>query len=131
MRLPGRLPAEYSISFAKIRDYLLNPDHLDGGPKAAFFLGQGFSANRAHELADALADHAMLSPWHEAETMYGAKFTFEGPMNTPCGKTPTVRSVWMEYQLGGPANLVTAYPRPAQLVTKQSLLVEPTSEHET
>lgn len=108
----GQLPDAYAVGLAKILNYLLDPRHPVGGPKAIFFFGQGFAADRPDELAGALVDHAMRSSWRVATTTpYGIKFTFEGPLVTPSGKTPTVRSVWRQPHTGGPASFVTAYPR--------------------
>jgi hypothetical protein len=43
MRIPGA--ARAVVDDAKIRDYLLSPEHPIGGPKARFFKSLGFSRN--------------------------------------------------------------------------------------
>ncbi|MGA0597216.1 hypothetical protein [Enterovirga sp. CN4-39] len=35
---------------------------------------------------------------------------FEGPLTTPSGKRPNIRSVWLQSSPGSAASLVTAYP---------------------
>lgn len=108
-----RLPRSFAVRASKLRDYLLKTDHPIGGPKAVFFLGQGFSLDHLLELADALVDHAMTATWHEEVTRHGTKFVFEGELETPSGKRPTVRSIWLlpHNDPDGPANFVSAYPR--------------------
>ncbi len=45
-----------------------------------------------------------------AESVYGVRYTIEGEMETPDGRRPLVRTVWMfEKNAAGP-RLVTAYP---------------------
>ena len=43
---------------AKITRYLLDPDHVIGGPEARFFMAFGFARTRPGELVDALLLHA-------------------------------------------------------------------------
>jgi hypothetical protein len=38
----------------KFTEYLLNPDHPDGGPKARYFAGAGFTLDNWEELRDAI-----------------------------------------------------------------------------
>src|SRR5260370_30737091 len=50
-----RLPKADAVIIAKekITDYLLNPQHPDGAPKAVFFAGHGFTAENWQILAEA------------------------------------------------------------------------------
>ena len=52
MRLPNAERAQ--IDPAKVRDYLLAPDHPDGASKARFFAALGFARARWPLLRDAL-----------------------------------------------------------------------------
>ncbi|MCX8254266.1 hypothetical protein RHAL1_03420 [Beijerinckiaceae bacterium RH AL1] len=103
-------PSALIIDVAKIRDYLLNRAHPVGRAKAAFFLSCGFKEGRPEELADSLFEHA--SAGHVARSMqtpFGAKWVFEGPMKTPSGPVPAIRSVWIVRQNTSVGELVTAY----------------------
>ena len=58
------------IAPEKLSGYLLDPNHAEGGAKARFFLGFGFSAQRPEALATALLAHAKgleatVSPRHD------------------------------------------------------------------
>ncbi len=100
------------IEEAKIVDYLLDVNHVDGGDKAAFFLGRGFTIDAPDELAEALATHAATHwPGRVVTTSYVTKHIVEGPLTCPDGSTPNVLAVW-KLDSGEPtAWLVTAYRR--------------------
>jgi hypothetical protein len=56
MRLPG---AEVVlVEERKIVEYLMNPSHPDGAPKARFFRGTGYTAEAWQRLAEDLRRHA-------------------------------------------------------------------------
>jgi len=99
------------VDEVEVVEYLLNPDHLEGAGKAAFYLGCGFSADAWEALASAML--AMAATTHVARTfttVHGSKYVIEGRLETPCGRTPLVRSVWI-VDLGNTVpRLVTAYP---------------------
>ena len=98
------------IPAAKIADYLLNPDHAWGGPKARFFMACGFRPERGEALTAALMDHAVSHPAREGDlTPYGRKFIVDGPLVTPGGRKVVIRAVWMVRDTGIP-DLITAYP---------------------
>lgn len=94
----------------KITDYLLDPDHPFGGPKARFFLHCGFSLATWQALAAALARHPALNPVENTtSTRYGAKYVVRCSLVTPDGRNPCVVTVWMK-DGDAPPRLVTAYP---------------------
>lgn len=99
-----------AVSRAKLVDYLLDRSHPVGGPKATFFLSQGFARADPFVLALALVEHATSSSLRRSYSPYGLKLVFDGPMETPSGTRPDVRPVWMQPYSGDTANLVTAYP---------------------
>ena len=109
MKLPHR---EYAkIEESKIVDYLLSSTHEDGRHKAAFFVQFGFTVAQWPRLAEALIQHI-----HEneiasvTETSRGEHFTVEGELETPSGRRPLVRTVWM-IEFGSKApRLITTYP---------------------
>jgi hypothetical protein len=110
--MPGVPNADLAeIATAKLERYLLNPDHPEGGPKAKFFIGYGFSPERPDELRAALLAHVLLE--HAAiEIRPGAvHYAVTGPMPMPDGRSPRVRSVWRIVEGDAAPRLVTAFSR--------------------
>ena len=99
------------IDDEKISEYLLNPDHPSNGGKADFFLRFGFSTERVETMAAALLQHARNGDLDEVgQTPFGTEYAIEGPLQTPDGRNPLVRTVWL-WRTGEPGpHLVTAYP---------------------
>ena len=109
MRLPN---AEHArVDRAKVVDYLLSPEHREGGPKAGFFLRFGFTRQRWEDLADELLAHAVS---HEVvrvvPTEHGIRYVLDGILETPDGRNPTVRVVWQIDDEDDVPRLITAYP---------------------
>lgn len=109
MTLPN---ADFAIvERAKIVEYLLNAAHPDNGGKAAFLLALGFRLEDWATLAAALRQLALNSPVSQSmETMHGKKYIIDGAIETPAGKTPVVRTVWIIDTGSEHPRLVTAYP---------------------
>ena len=109
MRLPNAENAWVEV--AKILDYLLSTSNEDGQGKAKFFFQYGFSREQWQEFAYALRNHGQRhSVTRVVETSFGPKFVIEGPVETPDGQNPLVRTVWMiNYGTDSP-RLITAYP---------------------
>jgi hypothetical protein len=96
----------------KIADYLLNPAHPDNGGKAAFFLALGYTRDDWLPLAAALRRLALATEIAKSmETAHGIKYVVDGGMETPTGKTPVVRTIWIVDRGLDTPRLVTAYPR--------------------
>jgi hypothetical protein len=96
----------------KITEYLLNPAHPDNGGKAPFFTSLGFRAEVWETLAAALRGLAVVSPVSlSVETEHGKKYIVDGEIETPVGKTPVVRTIWIIDRGTDTPRLVTAYPR--------------------
>lgn len=114
-QLPNR--SGVRIDPRKITHYLLNPDHHVGGPKSAFFFSHGFRRDHAWQLEDALRQHA-----YDCEVVqikdngFGMLYTLDGPLQTPRGRKPIVRSVWFIDPAApdSPPSLVTAFPGPKE-----------------
>lgn len=111
MRLPAWELAE--VPRAKVVDYLLSPIHPSGHSKASFFQRFGFAAGAWQVLAEALRRHAAD---HEVgaieDSPFGMRYTIEGPIASPDGRNPVIRTVWfVESGIAAP-RFVTAYPRP-------------------
>jgi hypothetical protein len=95
----------------KIAEYLLNPAHPDNGGKAVFFFAMGFQIEDWHVLADAL--RKLTDKPMSVKTMaspHGMKYIVEGEIETPCGKRPRVRTIWIIDKGFLAPRLVTAYP---------------------
>lgn len=85
------------IEVDKISKYLLDPDHVDGGPKCALFLHFGFSTDKPQELANSLFGHAHRLIGSGSEFVpgsFGPKLTCSGDLMTPCGRNAWATSVW-------------------------------------
>ena len=109
MRLP-RLD-EASVPRAKIVDYLLAAHHRTGSAKARWFASFGFSPVRWTELADALRTHAVRNPVTLVDdTRFGRRYTVEGPIESPDGRNPGVRSIWFVDAGRNELRFVTAFP---------------------
>ncbi|KMO16731.1 hypothetical protein SQ03_13965 [Methylobacterium platani JCM 14648] len=83
------------MSEAKVAGYLLNAESDDGAAKAALLMRFGFSPDRPLELMDALGRHPSPASWAAAfAAPHGIKHYFEGPLRSPDGRDPYIRSVW-------------------------------------
>jgi hypothetical protein len=100
------------VPVEKVRDYLLNIDHVDGAPKAKFFIGGGFSPEKPDELARALRHHFLDNqPTTKTTDRFGGvRITIDAPMPVPDGRAPIVRSVWTIDEGETVPRLITAYP---------------------
>jgi hypothetical protein len=109
MKLPGAENAV--VPELKIRNYLLSLTHLEGRSKARFFGSFGFTSSNWTLLATALKEHvvqndARLSKRNE----YGSFYNVDGPLNTPDGRNPSIRSVWLVEGNTSTPKLITAHP---------------------
>jgi len=109
MRLPNASLAR--VEQEKVENYLLFHDHPDGAPKARFFERFGFERSDWDVLAKALLEHGQTNPVTKTvATGHGLKYIVDGPLETPNGRTPALRSVWIEEAgIEGP-RLITAHP---------------------
>lgn len=108
MRLPNASLA--LVERPKITEYLLNREHPDNGGKAEFFMALGFFPNDWETLATALCMLATNSPVSRSmESPHGKKYIVDGAIETPVGKTPMVRTVWIIDTGETVPRLVTAY----------------------
>ena len=100
------------IDRRKITDYLLSSANPRGRAKADFFQRFGFRIDRWEEFADALNRQAAS---HEVtrvvETSYGPRYHVDGPIESPDGRNPRVRTVWQVDRGSDFPRFITAYPR--------------------
>jgi hypothetical protein len=109
MKLPNA--SLVRVEREKITDYLLNREHPDNGGKADFFIALGFLRNDWETLAMALRRLATRCPISQSmESVHGKKYIVDGAIETPVGKTPVVRTVWIVDSGETIPRLVTAYP---------------------
>ena len=99
------------IDRAKVVDYLFSRTHPDGRSKAEFFARFGFRVEDWQLLADALKAVGISNPVAGVvQSAHGTRYTVDGPIQSPDGRTPRVRTVWIvEPGRPGP-RLVSAYP---------------------
>ena len=94
----------------KLCDYLLNPSHPVGGPKAAWFASIGYTRENWAELRDGLLTLATsCESFLDKSSPYGVKYETAGDLGTDGHRPGSVVAVWIveEYL---PPRLVTAYP---------------------
>ena len=110
MKLPNA--AKAVVEREKVAGYLLNPAHPDNGGKAQFFLGLGFQRDDWRPLAAAF--RKLVEGQSAAKSMdspHGRKYIVDGQIETPSGKTPLLRTVWIVDRGFDTPRLVTAYPQ--------------------
>ena len=96
----------------KIVAYILNSAHPDNGGKASFFLDLGFRQDEWELLAAAFRKVAERHPVAKSmASPHGPKYIVDGRIETPGGKTPWVRTVWIVDLGRDRPRLVTAYPQ--------------------
>ena len=94
----------------KIADYLLNAAHPDNNGKAEFFESFGFRLDNWKALAKAFRRAALEGEViQHLETLHGVKYVLHAAMETPSGKSPLVRTVWIVDRGHDIPRLVTAY----------------------
>lgn len=98
------------VASEKVRDYLLNRDHPDGGSKAAWFLSLGYNRSEFQLLAnDLLAVAGDCDSFVAETTKFGVKYRASGELARPGHRPGRVMTVWI-VEGGEPPRLVTAYP---------------------
>ncbi len=103
---------------SKVTDYLLSSEHELGRFKEAFFRAFGFSRDQWETLQEALLSHVRLYDTTAEElTPYGVKYIVEGPISSPDGRDPLVRSIWIIRAGQRIPEFVTAYPLPSEKMT--------------
>lgn len=97
----------------KVENYLLDLAHPIGGGKARFFLHFGFRREEWTLLADAFQKHAQENPVADSiSDSDGVTYLVEGPLETPSGRKPRVRTVWLVETGELAPRFITAYPLP-------------------
>jgi hypothetical protein len=109
MKLPNAEKA--IVAEAKLIQYLLNETHPTGKDKAAFFVRFGFSAAKWEILKQALLSHAAANEVTSSlTTPEGIHYAVDGPLLSPDGRNPLLKSVWTIDTDSDIPRFVTAYP---------------------
>ena len=109
MRLPDS--EHLQVDREKIVDYLLSPSHPDGQAKAEFFRRFGFRREEWNVLAEALRRYGLTHPIAKTvESPHGTRYSVDGPIESPDGRNPCIRSVWMIDAGSMSPRLITAHP---------------------
>ncbi|MBZ0304194.1 MAG: hypothetical protein K8J31_30950 [Anaerolineae bacterium] len=110
MKLPNSDKAV--VPEAKIVRYLLDLTSENGRAKAAFFLAFGFTIDKWQVMAEALKQHASDHEVIKTDERppFGVHYVVEGAINTPDGRNPGVRVVWIIDEGDDTPRLVSAYP---------------------
>lgn len=99
------------VDESKVVDYLLSERHPDGRAKAAFFSAFGFQARHWRTFAGALRAHgASGEVTGMSDSGYGTRYSVDGVIETPDGRNPQVRTVWIIDSERRAPRLVTAHP---------------------
>ena len=109
MKLP--YAARARVERDKIVEYLLSVSHPDGRSKARFFARFGFSLGKWRAFERALKKHGKTHDVSASvESLHGTRYSIDGPLETPDGRNPKVRTVWVLAKRSKSPRLVTAYP---------------------
>ncbi len=113
--MTGLNPDHLQVDKAKITDYLLCTAHPDGNSKAAFFAHYGFLVEQWQVFATALRVHGKRQEIvRRIDSPFGAKYLVTGRIDTPDGRDPVIRTVWIQEHGQSSCRLVTAYPYTAE-----------------
>jgi hypothetical protein len=98
------------VSEAKLRDYLLNPCHPVGGPKAVWFESLGYSLDNWQDLVTDLLQLASDDDDFVAKpSLFGVKYEASGVIGRSDRPPALVVTVWIVEE-NYPPRLITAYP---------------------
>ena len=109
MELPNASQARVEVE--KVTGYLLSVSHPDGRTKAEFFARFGFQLQVWQILAEALLKYgASNQVTGVVESPYGTRYGVDGELETPDGRNPLIRTVWIIDAGRSAPRLITAYP---------------------
>ncbi|MDO8498572.1 MAG: hypothetical protein Q7S44_02195 [bacterium] len=112
MKLPNRKNA--IISREKLINYALSETSPEGKNKAKFFRKIGFNKTDVQSFKKVIRQLAKSEEAKEVKDKslphYGTKYILEGKINSPIGKTVTIRTIWIIDEGQKRPRLVTVYP---------------------
>ncbi len=99
------------IERAKLVDYLLNPEHVYGGPKAKLLRSLGYAIDDWSRLeSDIRSQHLTQDVSATREVAWGVRYEIVGLLAGPAGKSVMFRSIWQIDRGTDAPRLVTMYP---------------------
>lgn len=105
---------EGRVERSKLVTYLLNREHPDGRSKAFFFERFGFRIDEWQHMTQALRNQAAQHPVTSiTRSAHGVRYVVDGPIETPDGRNPVIRTVWIRESGAVTPRLITAYPQSA------------------
>lgn len=110
MKLPNGERA--IVAREKITGYLLSLTSLRGRHKARFLHGFGFHPGEWEALAVALKVQGnSYDVARVVESAADVRYYVDGPLETPDGRNPRIRTVWQIVRGGSIPRFITAFPR--------------------
>ena len=107
MTLP--FPDSLRVDESKLTGYLLSQANSQG--KASFFLGFGFTPEAWPVFSNALKAQAKSNAVAAVvASPYGTRYSVDGELETPSGRRPRVRTVWILEEGSNELRLITAHP---------------------
>src|SRR6202011_2842242 len=108
--------AEHAVAdAAKIRDYLLSPEHPVGRFKAAFFGGLGYARSDWTRLQMDLLEVGRSGATTAGQpSPFGQKYEVRGTIRGPSGRRAEVATVWIVLAGEDLPRFVTAFPSEAR-----------------
>lgn len=107
MTLP--FPDRLRVDKTKLTGYLLSQANSQG--KANFFLGFGFKPEEWSIFSNALKAQARANPVAAVvASPYGTRYSVDGELETPSGRRPRVRTVWILEDGSNELRLITTHP---------------------
>jgi hypothetical protein len=108
VKIPGA--DQFVIDDAKIRDYLLSPEHRVGSSKAKFFARLGYEQPAWPVLQAALARFAHEEAVLSDRIPFEQKYLVPGTIHGPAGQVANIVVVWIILDGEQFPRFVTAYP---------------------
>ncbi len=95
----------------KITDYLLSQASAKADSRYRFFTSFGFDPDDPQRLIDAIHRHPETGlVTRLPDDTYGQRWNVAGPISTPDGRDPVIRTGWIKGAVG-PARFITAIPK--------------------
>ena len=104
-----KFPAHTLIAREKLADYLLRK--LPENDKSGFLAQAGYTPAHAERLESDLRDQILIREAQFVEqTEYGGKYSIQGSLTGPNGRTLNVVTIWMTEGASGLTKFITLYP---------------------
>jgi predicted transcriptional regulator len=109
MKLPNRERA--MIAPDKLVEYLLNVEHERGGTKARLLAEFGYNQDNWRQLdMDIRRFHLDAEVDEMRRTLYGVRYEIRALLETPSGRTLTIRTIWQIDTGTDVPRLITLFP---------------------